>query len=371
MSKYFFYGASLLAAWLVTWLVVRFDHVHGRFTADHDLSGTQKFHAKPVPRIGGLGIFLSLGLLSILAYGSAFNSAHNMLLLWTASAPAFIVGLIEDLTKRVSPSVRLIAVMLAAALGVALLGARLDRLDMVGLDSLMQFSAISFAFTLVAVAGVSNAVNIIDGYNGLASGVACLIFAGLGYAAWKVGDYLVLDASIGMICALIGFLYWNFPRGLIFLGDGGAYFVGFMIGELSVLLLVRNPTVSVWYPLVLCSYPVFETLFSIYRKKFVRGQSPGQPDGVHMHMLIYKRLVRMHAHSKNSDAKTERNSITSVYLWGLATISAVPAMIFWDSTIALWILCAVFCGVYLWLYSAIVKFHHPDWLVLAPPEEEE
>lgn len=353
MATFLIYGGTLLVSFVMTWLVIRFDHLHGHLTADHDLTGTQKkFHALPVPRIGGVGLFTAMALMALAAKAWNWHSSTPLLLLWVSSIPAFVIGLIEDMTKRVSPAMRLVGVMVAAAVGVALLGARLDRLDVVGLDTLMQFSALSFAFTLVAVAGVSNAVNIIDGYNGLAAGVSCLIFAGLAYAAFRVNDHLVLHASLGMILALLGFLIWNFPRGLIFLGDGGAYFVGFMVGELSVLLLVRNPTVSVWYPLVLCSYPVFETLFSIYRKKFVRGQSPGQPDGVHMHMLIYKRLVRMHLRSTNARSKTLRNSFTSIYLWALAAISAIPAMIFWDSSVALWILAAIFCWFYVWLYTA-------------------
>ncbi|KVD68742.1 hypothetical protein WK15_32420 [Burkholderia ubonensis] len=79
---------------------------------------------------------------------------------------------------------------------------------------------------------------------------------------------------------------------LIFPGDGGAYFIGFMLAELAILLVMRNREVSAWYPVLLFMYPIFETCFSIYRKKFVRGMSPGNPDGVHRHMLVYKRLMR-------------------------------------------------------------------------------
>ncbi|KWE82613.1 hypothetical protein WL81_30570 [Burkholderia ubonensis] len=79
---------------------------------------------------------------------------------------------------------------------------------------------------------------------------------------------------------------------LIFPGDGGAYFIGFMPAELAILLVMRNRKVSAWYPVPLFTYPIFETCFSIYRKKFMRGMSPGIPDGMHRHMLVYKRLMR-------------------------------------------------------------------------------
>lgn len=369
MNFVLLYSVTMLVSFAITWGIIQFESVHAHFTADHDFQGAQKFHARAVPRIGGVGLFLAMAVLVACAHGLRFPASRNLLLLWGASVPAFTIGFAEDVTKRISPFWRLLGVMVAAAVGAVLLDARLGRLDVVGLNMMMRFTALSFAFTLVAVAGVTNAVNIIDGYNGLAGGVACLIFTGLAFVAWKVGDHMVMCASIGMICALVGFLFWNFPRGLIFLGDGGAYFVGFMIGELSVLLLVHNPAVPVFYPLLLCSYPVFETLFSIYRKKFIRGQSPGQPDGVHMHMLIYKRLVRMYAYAKDANAKTQRNSITSIYLWGLAAGTTLPAMVFWDSPIVLCLLFAIFCIVYLWLYGGLVKFHHPDWLQLGPEGE--
>ena len=107
-----------------------------------------------------------------------------------------------------------------------------------------------------------------------------------------MGDEFVATAALIVIGAVFGFFIWNFPAGLIFLGDGGAYVLGFLLGELSVLLLMRNPQVSPMFCLLLCAYPIFETVFSIYRKKFLRGGSAGMPDGVHLHMLVYKRLMR-------------------------------------------------------------------------------
>jgi UDP-N-acetylmuramyl pentapeptide phosphotransferase/UDP-N-acetylglucosamine-1-phosphate transferase len=82
---------------------------------------------------------------------------------------------------------------------------------------------------------------------------------------------------------VLGFFVWNFPAGLIFLGDGGAYLLGFYVAELGVLLVQRNPDCRRCVQLLMCIYPIFETRFSIYRKKYLRGISPGVPDGVHLH----------------------------------------------------------------------------------------
>jgi UDP-N-acetylmuramyl pentapeptide phosphotransferase/UDP-N-acetylglucosamine-1-phosphate transferase len=145
--------------------------------------------------------------------------------------------------------------------------------------------------TVLAVAGIANAINIIDGFNGLASVVTICMLISLDYVALQVNDMFVLVAALIVAGAAAGFLVWNYPGGWIFLDDGGAYFLGFMLGELSILLVMRNHQVSTWYAALLLIYPVFKTLFSVYRRLFVRGKSPGMPDGIHLHSLIFRRLV--------------------------------------------------------------------------------
>src|SRR5262249_31629024 len=148
------------------------------------------------------------------------------------------------------------------------------------------------------------------------------------------------------IGAVFGFFIWNYPNGLIFLGDGGAYFLGFLQAELSLLLLARNPQVSPLFPLLVCAYPVCETVFSMYRRKIVRGRAMGLPDGIHLHSLVYRRLMRWAVGSKDAAILTRRNSMTAPYLWLLCTCTVVPATLWWDSS-ALMALCLfVFAAFY-------------------------
>lgn len=281
-----------------------------------------------------------------------------------ASLPVFIGGLVEDISKKVRARVRLSLALCSGALAYYWLGAAITRLDIVGLDWILQFGAVSFLISIFAMAGAANAINIIDGYNGLASVVSAMILAGLAYVSFYLGDRLLLVAAVGMLGAIGGFLIWNYPRGLIFLGDGGAYFIGFMIGALSVLMLARHPQVSAWFPLLLCIYPVFETLFSIYRKKLVRGKSPGAPDGVHLHMLVYKRMVRWAVGSSEARLITQRNAMTSPYLWVLSSMGTIPAVLFWQNQWILMAFVVLFSVSYVELYRRLVLFHMPRWLVL-------
>jgi UDP-N-acetylmuramyl pentapeptide phosphotransferase/UDP-N-acetylglucosamine-1-phosphate transferase len=367
---------AFLTSLLITLLVIRYQHLHGHLTADHDLDGVQKFHATPVPRVGGVGVFLGLlgGLLA--KWWVDDPVATPNLILLACALPAFGAGLVEDLTKRVGVRERLMATALSALLGGYFLGAWITRLDIPGLDSLLHPPSIrlgldaialsgilSIAVTAFAVAGVANAFNIIDGYNGLAGVVAIISLLGLAYVADQVGDRAVLVGALGLVGALAGFLVWNYPNGLIFLGDGGAYCVGFLVAELSVLLVARNAQVSPWFPLLLSYYPIFETVFSMWRKKVHRGMSPGVPDGVHFHMLVYKRLVRWAVGSSSVIHKTQRNALTAPYLWLLSSTAVIPAIIFWQDSLRLQIAIMFFSIGYVLLYKSIVRFKSPRWLI--------
>jgi len=329
---------------------------------DRQMRGPQKFHAAPVPRTGGLGILWGLvAALLLMSYQGQTAASIGWWLLLCA-APVFAAGLVEDLTKKVGASIRLLASIASALLASWLLGASLQDTGIPLLDAVVATAAGSLALTAFAVAGLSNAINIIDGFNGLASMCTVIMLAALAYVAFQVGDVVVMMLALALLGAILGFFVWNFPAGLVFLGDGGAYFIGFWFAELSVLLLLRNPgEVSPLTPLLICIYPVFETLFSIYRRR-LRGTSPGMPDGIHLHTLIYRRVLRWAVADRSVRAMTLRNSMTAPYLWALSMLSVIPAMLFWDQTPVVAAFLALFVLSYLLLYRRIVRFRSPEWL---------
>lgn len=354
---------SFIVSLLVTLLTIKSAGRHSALSADHDLSGPQKFHSRPVPRVGGISLMVAIFVgAALLSVDPGFDASPLWLLL-LCSLPAFLSGLAEDLTKSVSPRRRLLFTALSAGLGIWLLDAIILRTALPGLEVLVGFLPFAMLLTVFMVTGVANAVNIIDGFNGLASMCVMMMLAALAYVAFQVGDEFVFRASLITIGAVLGFFLWNYPAGLIFLGDGGAYLLGFLFAELGVLLVARNEEVSPIFPVLLCAYPIFETVFSIYRKKFLRGMSPGVPDGVHLHMLVYKRLMRWTLGS-SSRQKTVRNSMTSPYLWLLCLMSVIPAVLYWNKTPWLITFSLLFVVSYVLLYWSIVRFRAPKWLVL-------
>jgi len=352
--------AALGVSFLVTLWIVR-SAFHARFSNDHDVSGPQKFHSRPVPRIGGLGIVSGVvaGLLA-LAYGGA--NKEFALALFLSAMPVFLTGVLEDFTKSVSPRRRLLAAAASAAVAVFLLDGVIDRTDLPGVDWVVTWWPAAALLAVFVVAGFANAINIIDGFNGLASMCVMIMLGCLAYVAFKVGDNSIAWLALAGVGAVLGFFVWNFPAGLVFLGDGGAYFLGFFVGELAILLVHRNPSVSPMFALLLGIYPVFETLFSIYRRRVLRGRPVGMPDGAHLHSLIYRRFLRWAAGERTARELTRRNSMTSPYLWVLSMLSAIPAVLFWNNSALLGGFILLFSVTYLVLYWRIVRFRAPRWM---------
>src|SRR5450830_2058849 len=360
--KMFSFIVSFVASALLTLLIIKQVRLHSS-ALDSDFHGVQKVHSHSVARIGGLSIFLAVVISAFVSIWRLPAMTYWMLCLILCSGIAFAGGIVEDFTGKVSPMGRLLLTMAGAMLAFFLIDAHIDRIDWVFSSWKIPYIWLSLPITILAVAGIANAINIIDGFNGLASVVSICMLLSLGYVALQVNDMFVLIAALMVAGATAGFLIWNYPVGLIFLGDGGAYFVGFMLGELALLLVMRNPQVSTWYAALLLIYPAFETLFSVYRRMFIRGKSPAMPDGIHLHSLIFRRVVQWAVGRKDARALMRRNSLTSPYLWMFSLMAVIPATVFWRYTWVLMCFCILFISSYIWLYARIVRFKAPRWMI--------
>jgi len=360
----FSFFVSFLSSALLTLLVIKTARKNA-IALDRDFLGVQKVHTHSVARLGGIPIFLAV----VAAAGiSVFRQPALtpwLPMLIGCGAIALGGGIAEDATGNVSPARRLLLSLIAAAFGYWLLDARIMRIDFPWGGVQLTAFWLAFPMTLLAVSGIANAINIIDGFNGLASVVCIFMLLSLAYVALQVGDMFVLVAALIVAGAAAGFLIWNYPVGLIFLGDGGAYFLGFLLGELAILLVMRNPAVSTWYAALLLIYPTFETLFSAYRRVFLRGTSPVMPDGIHLHSLIFRRIVQWTVGPREARALMKRNARTSPYLWLFSLMAVIPASVFWKESSILMFFCLLFVISYLWLYGRIVRFKSPRWLFLS------
>ena len=348
--------ACLVASFGTCLLIILTQRWHGKLSLDHDLNGVQKIHETPVPRIGGLGVASGLMLAGVFSYqlgGETYETAGKLLL---CSMPAFGAGLIEDFTKRVGVRTRLFASFTSAALAYWILDARLVNLDTPGLDYLIQFGAVSFLFTCFAVGGMTNAINIIDGLNGLASGSVSLMLGGLTTIAYLNGDTLVMKLCLWGIGASLGFMLLNYPFGRIFLGDGGAYLTGFWLAECGVLLLKRNPSVSTWAVLFICIYPVWETVFSIYRRNIIHKVKSGMPDMTHLHHLLFKARGQKHS----TERQWTQHGVVSLKIWILVATCQLIAINIYSARNSLIWSTLLFTALYTFIYSKGLKETNSD-----------
>ena len=332
---------AFLAALVGSLIVVSTKSLHGRFTTD-GVSGAQKIHFGSVPRVGGVAVVIGACM-----GGLMLTRAGALWWLLSASAlPAFASGLAEDITRVVSVKWRLLATVLAGLVFSTASGYAIHHLGIAPVDAVLHLPLVAVAFTGFAIGGIANALNIIDGCNGLASGTALILFAAFGSIAYSAGDdHLVMVALVGF-GAVAGFFVVNFPMGKLFLGDAGAYAIGFLLAAVAVALPARNPEVSPLIGLLVLIYPVSETLYSVFRRIKHCSGAVGQPDRFHLHSLTFQALRKI------IDEPVLRNSASSVCLWVLPLISTAMAVALAHSTAAvvLWA-CVVNMGLYRAAYS--------------------
>ncbi|CAI10005.1 putative glycosyl transferase, family 4 [Aromatoleum aromaticum EbN1] len=336
---------------LVALVIVLTKNLHGRFTLDSD-HGIQKFHVAPTPRVGGLAVVAAL---VVGAFTAGADEQAILFPLLLAAVPAFAFGIAEDLTKKVSVTRRLVATLCSGVLAWQLTGIALDHLDLAPVDFILQWLPAAVILTAFAAGGIANAVNMIDGFNGLAGGALVIMFGALGLVAFQVDDVVLASVCWAFAAAFAGFLAINFPAGKIFLGDGGAYLGGFALAWLAILLPERNTAVSPWVSLLICAYPVMELIFSIARRRY-REHHPGAADRLHLHSLVHARVVR---HFVPADRPTLRNAAVSPLMWLFALVPAGFAQFVWHSRSQCLAVVLLTSAAYLLCYLRLVRFRWP------------
>lgn len=299
-------GAAFLVTLILGLTILATRRWHRRWSND-GTEGIQKLHTTPVPRIGGLAI------LGGLAVGAPL-APPDLRLFLLAALPAFAAGLAEDLTKRVSVRLRLAATLVSGAAFCLLTG---NMIDLPGLPPL-------FLFTSFAIAGIANAMNIIDGGNGLSSGTALIALGGFTVVAAGVGDGPMLAVALTVLGAVLGFFVLNFPFGRLFLGDGGAYLIGVLLAGLAVAIPARTPEVSPFFGLLILAYPVIETLVTVTRRAARRQGNPVLADRLHLHSLFHRR--RAQGWARRIGRPDLAPLPTALAIWALSLIAGFLAV---------------------------------------------
>lgn len=346
-------GFSVAAG--VAWLMVHTRDFHIHLTGDDPSGGPQKLHSEAIPRIGGLAILAGVTVQVIWLYFMASTevqtSLHAIKPLFLALGllPLFVLGVIEDIRQAVSVKFRLGMSLVAGGIACFLAGVRVENLGLSFVDSLIHslpLLALVFPplFTMVAVAGLVHAMNIVDGLNGLLAGMSLVVLGVLAAVSDSYGEHgLTLLALAGM-AGTAGFGLFNFPRARIFCGDAGAYLLGYLIAVIAILLVLRQPAISPWFALAVIAHPVTETLYSVWRR-YRMGLSPTHPDARHMHSLW---AIKLRQHGLETDEAVWLG-VNAGASWRTLAVASSPTLV--AATIpthatALQILCVAYLGVF-------------------------
>ena len=338
-----------LVCFIFNILLLKTVDLHGKFTFD-SIDGIQKIHNESTPRVGGLSIVAAILILIVL---SNKEVKQILTIIFCVSLPSFVVGFIEDLTKKVGVIPRLVTTFSAGIILFLAFNYSITYVATIGLDQLLKIQFISVMFTAFALAGIANAVNIIDGFNGLASSMAIYAFVGLSVIAYIVEDTAMVNVTILLSFIILGFFIFNWPFGKIFLGDGGAYFIGIALGTVSVLLLERNKVISPYSILLIFTHPISEVLFSIYRR-IIKRTSPGGADRLHFHSLLNKRIVLK---IFKGESQVRQNSITGISVGFLTLNATIIATLTYDSVLYSKIAFFTLSAMYIYLYIKIINFN--------------
>ncbi|MEN6336883.1 MAG: MraY family glycosyltransferase [Phycisphaerales bacterium] len=307
-----FLGSALLAI-LLTPLVIRLANRIGAV----DQPGVRKVHKHPIARIGGVAIFLSsmTALAAVLfgnnATGEAFRAMQrNLTAVLIGAGFIFVVGLVDDL-RGLPAKIKLLA-ELAAAGGLCLVGVRIGDIAITE-QLVVHTGGWGCLLTILWIVGVTNAVNISDGLDGLAAGVSAIACGVIAVFSFHHGDAVMVVFATAMLGSLCGFLVFNFNPAKVFMGDCGSLFLGFTIAAASVMCVAESTAlVGLTLPALALGIPIFDTLFSMVRR-FLDRRSMFAPDRSHFH----HRLLDMGLH--------QRHAVMMIYL---ATLLAAGCGLF-------------------------------------------
>ena len=327
--------------------------IHNMLKRNNDTAAVQAAHSNPTLRFGGVACFLAI------LFGSFTADAGSSiaLMLVVAGAPLFIVGLLEDFGIHMSPKKRLVAIAISVLCAIYIFQISINHVGVPGLDLLLSFSAFAVLFTVFAVSGVVNAFNLIDGINGLASYTAATVAFSLSVIAFGMGHQDLQDVSILIMLSALGFFAVNYPLGRIFLGDAGAYFLGFILVCVALILCHRQPEISAFAVLLIFFWPVADTCLAIWRR--VALSTPhDRPDRLHYHQLVM-RFLEIRILGRNS--RTRSNPIATLALMPLIAAPQIIGVVFitdhLHAVFAVLIFSALFFGSYVFGMALAKRGH--------------
>lgn len=331
----------ILATCLIVITIKNIKYLSKKFIV---VRNVQNIHDSYIPPLGGVIIYFCLFL------GLLISKPNSFLLNFYILAPSLlilVVGLIEDLYSNIKPILRFIVIFICSLIFSYFYSESLPNIDINFIQFIFnRFPWIEILIYTLGLTALANGFNMIDGMNGLAGFNILSIITGLGSLLLLYGNFTQFEIElIYIFIVTFVFLIFNFPHGKIFLGDSGAYAIGWILGVV-VITIFSNSTYNTWTAVLIIFYPLFEVIFSTIRKLFNK-QNPLFPDSNHVHLKIYKILK---GKEKRSNKFNSFCTLTLMPLWFSPNILLVWTYFY--AHLALIAISIMVC-VYIYYYYAI------------------
>ena len=329
---------SLIAFLICKFTIRKYDVIFLQFL-DDDFRKPQSFHNIPTLRIGG--IFLSIQL----AVAAIFYSDTRIFLTATSLLfTNFFLGVLDDSKIVRQPLARFFIFLLVNLAIIIFFDIKINRFDIVFFDYINSFSFSSYLISLFAIFFVINGSNLIDGFNGLLTIHALIIFSILLFICSKLNLNDYFNYIFVIYLGLFFFIFLNFPKAAYFLGDNGSFFVGSAISYFVIIVSNSTNEIPPFFYAIILYYIFFEIFFSVFRKIFEK-KNPFYPDKLHLHMLIFLFLRK-----KKSFLKS--NYLTSIYINFTYLVTMLPVIYFYDNSFA----CKIYFFILFLSYLLIYLF---------------
>lgn len=328
---------SFLSSLLICLLILYSKKSHIKWTAD-EINKKHNMNSYAVPRVGGLAIYIGLVITIIYEYLKPNSNWYPSALLLSTILPIFTLGIIEDIFKNIKAIIRLAGSFSSAIIFMIIFKNEPSYIP-------FNLNYIQIVICIFFISLLINSYNIIDGLNGLSSMVGMMSILAITYVAYRVNDWMVIHLSAVYLASIMGFFVCNYPMGKIYLGDSGAYIIGFIQSSLSLLLLFRNNEISIWLIILINIYPIFEVIFSSLRR-ISENKNPMEADNYHLHSLLYKRFKE----TNENHVGNNHLNITPI-MWGVAALGVIPGVLFWNNILLIRLFIILFTVVYLYFYK--------------------
>ena len=312
---------------------------------DDDFTKKQSFHSKPIPRYGGILIFLTFAISLYLS--NEISLIYSIILFFVFTN--VVLGTLDDIKLIVNPFNKFIIFLILNISLIFFFDLKIKQFNVFFLDYLNNIIFFSILITFLSIFFVVNGSNLIDGFNGLLGIHSLLIISILTSVTYNQLDPRILFINLAFMSSVCIFLFYNIPKAKIFLGDGGSFLIGCFISTIIIAIYNLSENISPFFFAILIYYLFFEIFFSVFRK-IAQKKNPFYPDRKHLHMLLYKYLKLSNVNFNNY------NFLTSLIINFFYLITVIPTFLFFDNNLICQIYFFILISIYLFIYFYLTNY---------------